>query len=77
MFMYILVMLFFNLESGGIITCSSDSQSIVITKWKGPYNSFIFTILVYFPYFGKIKVGLWNHIAVCICVCVCVYVHSP
>jgi hypothetical protein len=31
--------------------------------------------LAYFPYFEKIKIGLWDHVAVCVCVCarVCVF----
>jgi hypothetical protein len=32
-------------------------------KWMGP-----FPFLAYIPYFEKIKVGLWDHIAVCVCV---------
>jgi hypothetical protein len=31
------------------------------------------SILAYFPYFEKTKVGLWDHVAVC----VCVSVYSP
>jgi hypothetical protein len=36
-----------------------------------------FSVLAYFPYFEKIKVGLWDHVAVrvfvCVRVCVCVF----
>jgi hypothetical protein len=37
-------------------------------------NEFILrtNLLAYIPYFEKIKVGLWDHVAVCVCVCVCV-----
>jgi hypothetical protein len=30
-----------------------------------------FLFLAYFLYFEKIKVGLWDHVAVCVYVCVC------
>jgi hypothetical protein len=28
-----------------------------------------FSFLAYFPYFEKIEVGLWDHVAVCVCAC--------
>jgi hypothetical protein len=31
-----------------------------------------FIFLTYFSYFERIKVGLWDHVAVCVCVFVCV-----
>jgi hypothetical protein len=28
--------------------------------------------LAYFPYFEKMKVGLWGHVAVCVSACLCI-----
>jgi hypothetical protein len=33
--------------------------------------------LAYFSYFGKIKGGLWDHLAVCMSICLCVCVSPP
>jgi hypothetical protein len=63
-----------------VLHLSSHSYAVQNSSHEGKFSSFVYChcflstflllSLVYFPCFEKIKISLWDHVAVCVCPCI-------
>jgi hypothetical protein len=71
-----------------VICCYVTYELLKITSWRRRKLTVVhfycillriysIMFLACFPYFKKIKVGLWDYRAVCVCVCVSLSVYPP
>jgi hypothetical protein len=62
-----------------IISVNSVSRLVFIIKTHYVFSWLWTEFLAYFPYFEKIKEGLWDHILVCLCIrlCLSIFLRIP